>query len=108
MNRKDILEAAIRHTCGERDVSYGSPIINMDNTAALIGAYLWGRTGGKPIGLSEAASNEYCITGEDAANILVLVKLARTHSPNVPTDTYEDLAAYAAIAGECRVAEDEE
>jgi hypothetical protein len=91
MDRREILENATQHTCGDRDVEYGSPKENLDNIARLWKAYLIGKYG--TIGLD--------ITAEDVAWFNVLQKMARTFSGNVKQDTYEDATAYSAIAGEC-------
>lgn len=91
MVRKEILENAIQHTCGDRDVEYGFPKENFDNIARLWKAYLIGKYG----------KIELDITAEDVAWINVLQKMARTFSGNVKLDTYEDAAAFSAIAGEC-------
>lgn len=97
MHRKDILTNAITHTCGERDKEYGSPTKNLQDCAALWGAYLGSKYSDRPIG--EAG---YEITPEDVAWMNVLQKIARTFSGAVPkADTYEDAAAYCGIAGEC-------
>ena len=98
--REQILKAAISHTVGDRDKQYGSPVLNLGNTAALITAFLEGKTIGRIIG-PVTTHSQYALTGEDAAMILVLVKMARTMTGLPKRDTYEDAAAYLAIAGEC-------
>lgn len=89
--RKEILQAAIKHTCGDRDKEYGSPITNLSNVAALWSAYLDGKYG----------NQKFNISAEDVAWLNTLQKIARTFSGKVKQDTYEDAAAYSAIAGEC-------
>ncbi len=103
MNREQILKNAITHTCGERDVEYGSPVINLMAIGGLWTAYLEGKYAGKipGIGTTEETTSQFEITAEDVAWLNVLQKMARTFSGNVKADTYEDAAAYAAIAGEC-------
>ncbi len=88
MHRKEILEAAIAHTCGERDVEYGSPGKNLSDIAVLWEAYLCSKYTG------------IRITAEDVAWLNVLQKIARTYKGGCGIDTYEDAAAYSAIAGE--------
>jgi len=83
MNRKQILENAIKHTCGDRDAEYGSPADNLTITAKLWSAYL-----------------RIDLSAEDVAWLNVLQKMSRTFHGNAKPDTYEDAAAYAAIAGE--------
>jgi len=83
VNRKDILENAIQHTCGDRDVEYGSPKENMEHTAELWTTYLG-----------------FGVTGADVAMMMALLKISRTKEGKVKADTYEDAAAYIAIAYE--------
>lgn len=91
MHRQQILENAIEHTCGDRDVEYGSPKNNLHNIALLWNAYLEGKY----------SRQAFELTSEDVAWLNVLQKMARTFSFKAKPDTYEDAAAYAAIAGEC-------
>jgi len=91
MSRVDILRAAIEHTDGERDAQYGPPVGNMEDIAVMWNAYL------KVKGLLDGDG----VTGGDVAHMMHLMKLCRTLSPTYPSDTYEDGAAYWAIAGEC-------
>lgn len=97
MDRKEILENAINHTCGDRDDEYGPPDVNFANIARLWNAYLQGRYIGAPT-----------ITAEDVAQFLVLLKMARSFTAGVKPDTFEDEAAYAAIAGQLAMAAPEE
>jgi hypothetical protein len=100
--REKILENAIRHTCGDRNQQYGSPESNFSNTADLWNAYLRSKYWGKAVG-HENLRGEFVLTAEDVAWLMVLLKLARTVTGQVKTDTYEDAAAYAACAGECAI-----
>ena len=93
--RQQLLENAVSLTCGDRNRAYGEPFENMLNTAALLQAYLEGVAGDHTRQLS----------AKDAACIMVLVKLARTFGTPYSSDTYTDMAAYAAIAGECAAVE---
>lgn len=90
LHRGDILDNAKKHTCGDRDVEYGSPVINLAHIATLWQAYL-----------SCKYDHKHKLTSEDVAHMCVLLKMARTFSGQVKPDTYEDMAAYSAIAGEC-------
>ena len=92
MNRKDILDAALAHTC-EREDSYGDPKQNMADIGSLWTTYMSRKHG---------APSRCEITAEDVAWMLNLLKMARSFTTKKP-DTYEDAAAYAAIAGECAV-----
>ena len=95
MDRKELLENAIKHTCGDRDIEYDSPQINLRNIAALWKSYLIGKYG------NCAGLVGFDITAEDVAWLNVLQKISRTFPGKNKADTYEDAAAYAAIAGEC-------
>lgn len=91
--RQRILEAAIRHTVGERDLEYGPPSINLacaGELKAVFDRYNEGRGGPAFI----------------EAMYMVLTKVGRVAtSPGAPkADTFEDGAAYFAIAGEVHVA----
>jgi hypothetical protein len=83
MNRGEILDEAKRLTHGERDKSYGTPLVNHTRIAGLWSIYL-----------------EQDITPSQVAICMGLVKVARLiESPN-HLDSFVDLAAYASIAGE--------
>jgi len=99
MRRKEILENAIEHTCGDRDVEYGLPKENLESISILWTAYLVSKYRGLVIG--QTPIGQFDITAEDVAWLNVLQKISRTFSGNVKADTYEDAAAYSAIAGEC-------
>ena len=82
MNRAEILEAARVCVCGEREDDYGSP----EDSFALI-AKLWSAYTGETFG------------GKDVAMMMALLKVARIKAGN-KTDSFVDLAGYAACAGE--------
>jgi predicted transcriptional regulator YdeE len=85
---KDILKEAINLIGGQRNTDYGDRVTNHENIANLWSAFL-----GKKI------------SAHDVAICMALVKVARLmHSRK--SDSYVDLAAYGAIAGE--IAEREE
>jgi hypothetical protein len=91
-HRKDLLEKGIAVTCGPRDEEYGSPEVNMQNTANFWNAYF-------------AARFPECdidITPEDVAWLNNLQKVSRATSGNAGDDTYTDASVYSAIAGEVR------
>lgn len=95
-----ILETASKLTGGDRADSYNrtaGPLSNMQDTAALWTEYL--RSRGYII---RQNSQEFVsrLSGEDVANMMVLLKMART-GPGHKEDNYVDGAAYFAIAGEC-------
>lgn len=82
--REHILKTAVDLTCGDRNASYGDPLDNHKDIAALWSAYLDG----------------YPMTPKDVAIMMALVKIARSKMPKPHRDNYIDAAAYLAIAGE--------
>jgi Domain of unknown function (DUF6378) len=83
MNRGKILDEAKRLTATDRNEIYGDPYTNHKRIADLWSVYL-----------------ETEISPSQVALCLSLVKIARLiESPN-HLDSYIDLAAYSAIAGE--------
>lgn len=82
MKRAEILEAARKCVCGDREEDYGTPERSFERIARLWSVYL---------GID--------ISAKDATVMMVLFKVARLkHSDKL--DTYIDLAGYAACAGE--------
>lgn len=77
------LKEALKILKGPREKEYGDKKENHDNIATLWTAYL-GPT----------------ITAHDVAVMMLLLKIARTKSPNPTKDTYVDMVGYSAIAGE--------
>lgn len=95
--RERILNDALTLTLGDRNKAYGSPVTNMQGIAALWNEYIRIKVGhaGSPT-----------LTGEDVAIMNALQKIARAAgSGETSLDTFTDMAAYAAIAGECHVNE---
>ena len=82
MNRGDILKEAARLTSSDRQNQYGDPRTNHSRIADLWTTYL-----------------ETQIKPEQVAICMALVKIARLMETQ-SADSYIDLAAYAAIAGE--------
>lgn len=83
MNRKEILEAAAKCVCGDREQDYGSP----ENNFAII-ARLW------------SAYSGFEFDAKDVAAMLALLKIARISSGHAKEDNWVDLAGYAACGGE--------
>lgn len=85
MDRFDFLDKAAELTGGDRNLAYGAPWTNHDRIARFWSNYL-GMT----------------ITPEQVAICMVLLKVARLMERSGPeaTDTFTDLTAYSAIAGE--------
>lgn len=83
MNRPEILEAAKKCVCGEREQEYGTP----ENNFALV-ANLW----------TAYMGNYY--SPVDVAMMMALLKIARIKTGGGTEDSFVDLAGYAACAGE--------
>jgi len=81
--REDILEAARKCVCGDREQDYGSPEDNFNRIAKMWSAYF---------GIE--------VTAKDVAACQGLVKIARIASGNAKEDNWVDLAGYAACGGE--------
>ena len=82
-NTKEFLGEAITLVGGQRQKDYGDKTDNHQNIANLWSAYI-GHT----------------ITAENVAIMMCLLKIARTKLGATSKDTYIDMAAYGAIAGE--------
>ncbi len=83
-NRGDILDVAKQLTYGDRNKTYGPPKEAHERLAKLLGAYL-----------------EIEMNAQQAAMVMVLIKVSRTISSPDHMDNYVDGAAYFAISGEC-------
>lgn len=92
MNRAEILKAAERCVCGDREQDYGTPEDNFSTVAKMWEVYL----GKKCCSLNA----ELCIVPEDVAAMLALLKIARIASGHAKDDNWVDLAGYAACGGE--------
>jgi len=88
MKARDYLNEA-KATIEDRGFDYGHPSDNMQRTARLWSAYL-----------------EMPVTDYQVAMCMALVKIARSMETS-KTDTYIDLAAYTAIAGQLATEENE-
>jgi hypothetical protein len=82
MNRGEILQEAARLTAKDRQKTYGDPTVNHSRIADLWTTYLGQQ-----------------ITPQQVAICMALVKVARLMETE-SEDSFVDLAAYAAIAGE--------
>ena len=80
---KEFLGEAINLVAGQRQKDYGDKTENHQNIANLWGAYLG-----------------YTISAENVAIMMCLLKIARTKLGATSKDTYIDMSAYSAIAGE--------
>ena len=84
MTRKEILTAAKKCVCGDRDEQYGSPEYSFETIAKLWEAY---------IGVAK-------ITASDVAAMMVLFKIGRIATGQSKDDNWIDIAGYAACGGE--------
>lgn len=91
MNREQILEAARKCVCGDREEDYGSPEDNFKTIAEFWSAYL---KKVMPPGI------EFCLLPEDVAVMMALLKIARISSGQNKDDNWIDLAGYAACGAE--------
>lgn len=82
MTREEILTAAKQCVCGGREEDYGTPEDSFGMIAKLWTAYM---------GVEFSA--------KDVAVMMALLKIARIKT-DVKSDSYVDLAGYAACAGE--------
>ena len=87
-NTKDFLSQAIKLVSGDRQKDYGDKIENHNNIAKLWSAYL-----------------DIPLEAHDVAIMMSLLKVARTKLGAVSKDTYIDMSAYGAIAGEIKFKE---
>jgi len=85
---KELLSKAINLVGGDRQRDYGDKVKNHDNIAKLWSAY-----------------KDVEITAHDVAIMMALLKVARTKLGAVSKDTYIDMSAYGAIAGEIKFRE---
>lgn len=89
MTRSEILDAANKCVCGDREQDYGSPEKNFELIASLWKDYLQG------VGV-----NLDFLEPHDVAAMLALLKIARIASGHAKEDNWIDLAGYAACGGE--------
>ena len=85
---KEFLSHAIKLVGGDRQKDYGDKVKNHSNIARLWSAYL-----------------DIPIEAHDVAILMALLKVARTKLGAVSKDTYVDMSAYSAIAGEIKFKE---
>ena len=85
---KEFLARASTLVAGDREKDYGDKVHNHNNIAKLWSAYL-----------------DTEIRAHDVAILMTLLKVARTKLGAVSEDTYIDMSAYSAIAGEIKFKE---
>ena len=89
MARTEILEAAQKCVCGDREQDYGSP----EDSFLTIGN-LW------TVYLAASGKLHERLTPKDVAAMMGLLKIARIASGHGKMDNWIDLAGYAACGGE--------
>lgn len=86
MTRSEILEAAQKCVCGEREQDYNSPERNFKTIAELWNTYI--------------IAAGFPLRPECVAAMMALLKIARIASGTAKADNWIDLAGYAACGGE--------
>jgi hypothetical protein len=81
----DLLSQAKDLVGGDRHKDYGDKVDNHNNISKLWSAYL-----------------DVDVSAHDVSLMMVLLKMARTKLGKVSEDTYVDMSAYSAIAGEIK------
>lgn len=89
MKREEILDAAKRCVCGDREQDYGTPEKNFEIIAEFWSTYMG-----------------YPFVAHDVAAMLALLKIARIASGRAKEDNWIDLAGYAACGGEIEIGKD--
>jgi hypothetical protein len=92
-----LLKRGIELTGGDRNETYGPPHRNLTACATMWEGYL-----------SAKFNMTVHLTGEDVGHMMQLVKMTRTFYGPYHADNYLDNAVYGAIAGECRMIEEQE
>lgn len=92
LTRADILHAAEKCVCGQRETDYGTPENNFKAIAKLWEAYL-----------NKACTRDVNVRVEakDVAAMMALLKIARIAAGGGKADSWIDLAGYAACGAEC-------
>ena len=92
MNREQILEAARKCVCGEREKDYGEAENSFTVIADFCGTYLEEKC--------VSPETDVCLNPEDVAAMMALLKIARIATGHGKNDNWIDLAGYAACGGE--------
>lgn len=93
LTRADILHAAEKCVCGQREQDYGTPEDNFETIAELWETYL------RRACVDEAGG--VYIDANDVAIMMALLKIARIAAGGGKADSWIDLAGYAACGAEC-------
>ena len=89
MNTTDILKKTEKLVSGERGAKHGDIVATHENIARLWSSYLQNKF---KLNLN--------LLPEDVANLMTLLKIARTQGGKFNLDNFIDACGYAAIAGE--------
>ena len=89
MNTTEILDKAKKLVSGDRHKKHGDKIVNHENIARLWSSYLQNKT-----------KLMIVLTPEDVAQLMTLLKIARSQAGEHNIDDYIDGVGYQAIAGE--------
>lgn len=93
LTRADILHAAEKCVCGQRETDYGTPEDNFKAIAELWSVYLDRISVGK--------YGNMIVDEKDVAVMMALLKIARIAAGGGKADSWIDLAGYAACGAEC-------
>lgn len=93
LTRADILHAAEKCVCGQRETDYGTPEDNFKAIAELWSVYLDRISVGK--------HGNTIVDEKDVAVMMALLKIARIAAGGGKADSWIDLAGYAACGAEC-------
>lgn len=93
LTRADILHAAEKCVCGQREQDYGTPEDNFKAIAELWNVYLDRVSVGK--------YGNTIVDEKDVAVMMALLKIARIARGGGKADSWIDLAGYAACGAEC-------
>ena len=89
MNTTDILKKTEKLVSGDRGAKHGDMVATHENIARLWSSYLQNKF---KLNLN--------LLPEDVANLMSLLKLARSQAGKHNLDDYVDICGYAAISGE--------
>lgn len=92
MTRAEILDTAKQIVTTDRENQYGAPEDSFATISGMWEIYLKRKCVG--------AGADVCITPEDVAVMMSLLKIARIITGDYRADNFIDLAGYAACAGE--------
>lgn len=93
LTRAEILHAAEKCVCGQREQDYGTPEDNFKAIAELWSVYLNRISVGK--------YGNTVVDEKDVAVMMALLKIARIAAGGGKADSWIDLAGYAACGAEC-------